>query len=123
MYLGMPSAFFVKPDHVRQEIDQVDGVEAPTVGVEVGKKHGCHDGVVKSARVLEIFVPDLVDGVVNEFDGHAFGGFKGGEVGETDIVVSLHARLDNGSGFVGNGHIVAGWAVHARWQGTPRAVG
>ncbi len=42
-------------------------MEPAAVGVEVGEKRCGGDGVVKSPGVFEIFVPDLIDGIPDEF--------------------------------------------------------
>lgn len=69
-------------------------MEPPTIGIEVGEK--CHggDGVLKSLGVLEIFVPDLLDGVLDKFYEGALGGFKESVVHKEDVVCSLNAGMD-----------------------------
>jgi hypothetical protein len=53
--------------HVGLEANHVNCMQPPTVGVEEGHDVQCRDLHVESLGVLEVIIPDLLDGFAEEF--------------------------------------------------------
>ncbi len=49
--------------HVQAEGDHVDGMQSPTVGIEVGHDFEGHDLRIEHLGVLEVVIPNLVNKV------------------------------------------------------------
>jgi hypothetical protein len=97
-------------------------VEATGVGVEeshdVEGRHLCVEGV----GILEVVVPDLVNGVPEDLSGAALGRFVGGEVVEAGFVGRFRSDTNDRGGVVRNAPIVE-WEPDGNGKGVTAMVG
>ena len=56
----------VEPNHFSGHVDELHGMEAPTVVIEVGEEFVGSDRVVEGHGVLKILVPYLIDNGLEE---------------------------------------------------------
>jgi len=80
MYSGMPFGQGVVAEHLVRKANELTGMEASAVGVEVLQELLGGDSGVEGARVAEVAVPDFVDGVSDKLGHRTFSGFVGGVV-------------------------------------------
>ncbi len=99
-----------------------DGVEATGVGVEEGDdvegRHLCVEGV----GVLEVVVPDLLDGIPEEFGCAAFGRLVASVVVEACFVGRLRTNANDHGGVVRDAPVVE-WETDGNDEGVTAMVG
>ncbi len=92
------------------EGDNVNGMQPPAVGVEVGHDLKGRDFCVESLGVLQVVVPNLLNDVAEELGNATFGCFLASVVVKAGFVGGLSANTDDGRGIVGNVPVVEGEA-------------
>ncbi len=85
-------------------------MQPPTVGIEVGHDFKGRDFCLESLGILQVFVPNLVDDIAEEFGNATFGYFVAGIVVEARFVGGLGANTDDSHGVVGNVPVAEGEA-------------
>jgi hypothetical protein len=96
--------------HVGVEQDHVAGMKTPAVGIAEGHDLEGRPLCVEGVGVLEIVVPHLIDGVVEELGDAAFGCLIAGKVIKAGMVGSLCVDTEDGGGIVGDGAAIDGKA-------------
>jgi hypothetical protein len=81
--------------HVGAEGDHVDGVEPTTVGIEEGDDLEGRHLHVKGVGILEVVVPDLVDGLAKEFGSPLLGRLVTGVVIEAGLMGQFRADTND----------------------------
>ncbi len=94
--------------HIGAEVDHVNGMEPPAVGVKEGHDLEGQHLSVEGVGVLEFVVPDpdSVHGFVEKFGGLALGRLVTGIGIEADFVSRFRTDANNRGGIVGNAAIV-----------------
>jgi hypothetical protein len=97
-------------------------VEATGVGVEEGHDVKGRQLRVEGVGVLEVVVPDLVDGVPEELSGAALGRFVGGKVIEAGFVGRFRSDTNDRGGVVRDAPVVE-WEPGGNGEGVTAMVG
>jgi hypothetical protein len=100
--LGNAGCLGVVAVHVCPEIEHVDSMEPPAVGVKEGHDFDSKYLCVKGIRVLEVGVPSLIHRGKEELGCAALGRFVAGIVVKLGVVGCFPADLDNSQRIVGN---------------------
>jgi hypothetical protein len=94
--------------HVQTEGDHVNDMQLPAVGIKVGHDLKGRDLCVERLGVLQVFVPNLINDVVEELGNTTFGYFVAGIVIKAGFVGNLGANMDNGRGAISDVPFVKG---------------
>jgi hypothetical protein len=92
--------------HVGVEGDHVNGVEPPAVGVKEGNDLEGQHLSVEGVGILEVVVPDFVDGLSEKFGGPMLGRFVTGKVFKAGFMSQFQVDANDHGGIVGNAAVV-----------------
>ena len=92
--------------HVDAEGDHVNGVELPAVDIKEGHDLEGRHLSVEGVGVLEVVVPDFVDGFMENFGGPTLGRLVTGKVIKAGFVGQFRVDANNRGGIVGNADVV-----------------
>ena len=92
--------------HIGAEVDHVNGMEPPAVGVKEGHDLEGQHLSVEGVGILEVVVPDFVDGLSEKFGGPMLGRFVTGKVFKAGFMSQFQVDANDHGGIVGNGAVV-----------------
>jgi hypothetical protein len=92
--------------HVGAEGDHVNGVEPPAVCIKEGHDLEGRHLSVEGAGILEVVVPDFVDGVAKKFGGPVLGRLVTGKDVKAGYVGRFRADANNRGGIVSNAAVI-----------------
>lgn len=100
--------------HVGPETNHVHRMEPPAVGFEESHDLPRRDFRVEGLGVLEVVIPNLLDGFAEEFGNAPFGSLVAGEIISARFMGRFRSDADDGRGIVGDARVVKGepdWAA------------
>ncbi len=84
-------------------------MEAPAVVVKINNEFHGRDGGVEHLWVLEVLVPNFINGIADEFRHSSFRSFKGGKVAEAVLLLRFHPVAGDCRGVSWDGWVVGRW--------------